>query len=284
MPRSVELNPAPEELFWYWVNERHRIFVKRSEGQPKPWTEDPILRDYKFTNVFRELDRGTVWLRENFLEPHAEASKELLIFNVCWYRMFNWIGTGELLGWQNLWDPEKACALLEKALAEGRQVFTGAHIVRSEFDRPKIPATIDVCTALWDRRQKIAGTAHETNSLEHTFYELLPVTYVGPFMAYEMVTDFRHTKVLNNAFDILTWANAGPGALRGLKRLTLPCKNQTEAVQSMLTLLERSQWAKSSWVPSMEMRDIEHSLCEFDKYCRIKFGEGKPRGRYLGAA
>ena len=30
----------------------------------------------------------------------------------------------------------------------------------------------------------------------------------------------------------------------------------------------------------LEMRDIEHSLCEFDKYERVRNGEGKPRGRY----
>jgi hypothetical protein len=30
-----------------------------------------------------------------------------------------------------------------------------------------------------------------------------------------------------------------------------------------------------------EMREIEHSLCEFDKYCRVKFKEGRtPRSIY----
>jgi len=28
------------------------------------------------------------------------------------------------------------------------------------------------------------------------------------------------------------------------------------------------------------MRDIEHSLCEFDKYERVRNGEGVPRGKY----
>ena len=30
----------------------------------------------------------------------------------------------------------------------------------------------------------------------------------------------------------------------------------------------------------MEMREIEHSLCEFDKYERVRLGQGTPRGRY----
>ena len=49
------------ERFCYWINERHAIYQKRAKGQPAPWTDDPILRDYKFTNPFRENDRVTVW-------------------------------------------------------------------------------------------------------------------------------------------------------------------------------------------------------------------------------
>jgi hypothetical protein len=29
------------------------------------------------------------------------------------------------------------------------------------------------------------------------------------------------------------------------------------------------------------MRGIEHSLCELDKYRRVKNGEGKPRAKYV---
>ena len=35
------------ERFCYWINERHAIYQKRAKGQPAPWTDDPILRDYK---------------------------------------------------------------------------------------------------------------------------------------------------------------------------------------------------------------------------------------------
>jgi hypothetical protein len=32
--------------------------------------------------------------------------------------------------------------------------------------------------------------------------------------------------------------------------------------------------------PAWEMREVEHTLCEFDKYERARLGEGKPRGVY----
>jgi hypothetical protein len=37
-------------------------------------------------------------------------------------------------------------------------------------------------------------------------------------------------------------------------------------------------WPKD-W-PKLEMRDVEHTLCEFDKYERVKAGEGQMRAKY----
>jgi hypothetical protein len=48
------------ERFFYWINERHRIYEAKAAGQPWPWTADWILQKYKFTNAFRELDKTTV--------------------------------------------------------------------------------------------------------------------------------------------------------------------------------------------------------------------------------
>ena len=48
----------------------------------------------------------------------------------------------------------------------------------------------------------------------------------------------------------------------------------------MVSLLKIVNWNKDSFVPVLEMREIEHSLCEFDKYQRVKNGEGKPRSIY----
>ena len=67
--------------FWYWVNERHSIYLRKAAGDPRPWTKDPILQRYKFTNVFRELDMGTKWLRECIILPHW-SDGPLLLFNI----------------------------------------------------------------------------------------------------------------------------------------------------------------------------------------------------------
>ena len=55
-------NFIPEELdrFIYWQKERERIRVQKEVlKQPPPWTDDPILQEFKFCQVFREDDRTT---------------------------------------------------------------------------------------------------------------------------------------------------------------------------------------------------------------------------------
>lgn len=286
-----ELHEAPESLFWYWIAERHAIYLRREAGLPRPWTDDPILQTYKFTNPFRENDRGTVWLRDNFLRPYANVDDRLLAFNICWYRMFNWWGTGELLGWQTSWNPGEVTALLAAALNRGEQVFTGAHIVYSRPGLSKVDAIVKVCGDLYKICQAAASQWREVKSLEYTFNDLIEVDSVGGFMAYEMVTDMRHTRLLQDATDIMTWANPGPGAKRGLQRLGMDWKPDGAAIRSMQDLLchgqemtiLRGEHIGRYPEPVLEMRDIEHSLCEFDKYCRVKFGEGEPRSKYAGS-
>lgn len=283
-----DLQTAPESLFWYWINERHSIYLRRQTGQPKPWTEDPILQAYKFTNAFRELDRGTVWLRENFLEPHRDADAGLLLFNIAWYRMFNWVGTGHRLGWRTEWEPETIKSVLRFAADTHQQVFTNAHIVWSEEGMSKIDAIVDYATAVWKQRDFLVGVC-TGNSLERFFDAMITYRGIGGFIAYEIVSDVRHTRLLDHATDIMTWANPGPGAIRGLRRLGLPHKPRAQAIDSMRLLLSRSCRSDNlpipeEWphIPDLEMRDIEHSLCEFDKYCRVKFGEGEPRMKFAG--
>ena len=105
------MNEKMIERFFNWINERHMIYLRyKVDGDSWPWTEDKILQEYKFTNVFRELDTGTIWLRENWLEPFHDHPK--LFFNICLYRQFNWWPTAEFLGFAiephsaipDLWD------------------------------------------------------------------------------------------------------------------------------------------------------------------------------------
>ena len=82
----------------------------------------------------------------------------------------------------------------------------------------------------------------------------------------------------------MTWANAGPGALRGLNRMhgrvvTSAVPNANAEMHDLLVKISNPTLWPEEW-PSLEMRDIEHSLCELDKYIRTENLEGTPRARY----
>lgn len=52
---------------------RERIRVRRIQGHPWPWSLDDVLNNRRFTNVKREHDRTSKWMRQHFTDPHAPA-------------------------------------------------------------------------------------------------------------------------------------------------------------------------------------------------------------------
>lgn len=272
----MSLATCGRDTLWYWMRERHRIYERRHAGQPKPWTDDPILQSYKFVNVFRRLDTGTKWLLDNFLIPHQLEAESLLVHNICWYRCFNWYETGAAIGWNTDWLRGE----IYNKLKDRAKVFTGAYIIHSELGMSKLLSMIDVAGELFNHRHDISGVARESRSLEATFNYLQLHKHIGPFMAYQMVLDMMYTKVLRDADDRYGWACVGPGAKRGLMRLQMPYGYRT-GVKSMLELTQEARTALGNF-PPVDIHDIEFSLCELDKYMRVKAGEGKPRSKYEG--
>ena len=287
------MNKDMLDIFLYWMKERQRIYVAKESGRPSPWTVDPILDEYKFTNVFRQQDRVTVELTERLkgLKTEEDIFKTIVIF-----RMFNWPDTYDYLFENNLidnWNKAKAKKAL-KRYAKKHKVFTGAYIITNNGSpKPKIDLVCDAVDAmLKETRYIIAQLKGGDASLEFGVQLLSTYPMVGRFIGYELVTDLRHTSILNKAKDIYTWANPGPGAMRGIHRLLFvtprgqkPKNVQIDYQDVMQTLQSKAHKRlgklKDFRGHAIEMRDIEHSLCEFDKYCRVKFGEGRPRSKYV---
>jgi hypothetical protein len=56
------------KIFWQYIALRHEVYKKKNiEKLPPPWTDDSMLREYKFTNVFRDLDPGTRYVIEKII-------------------------------------------------------------------------------------------------------------------------------------------------------------------------------------------------------------------------
>jgi len=276
----------PEELdrYTYWIEERERIrHLKEDLKQDPPWTEDPILKEFKFCQVFREDDRTTRWFRTHMREP-LRNSPEVFMATIA-FRFFNLIETGRTLLDNNLhidWDRPKAIEEIKK----NPKWITGAYIVKSPNRMDKVTGVTECVSHLWDDRENIIKQLESFTTLEEAWKFLMQYPYIGPFVSYEMVTDLRHTYLLENATDICSWGNPGPGAMRGLNRLTgRPlefCKRSWDWHSEMLDLYD---WCSQKLDLSklnypFEMREVEGGLCEFDKYSRILKGQGRTRSVY----
>jgi len=290
---DIEFGQCDVEDYIHYINERHSIWTKRFVlNLPKPWTDDPILQRYKFTNVFRQLDKGTIALRKIICQ---QKDPVLIFFNIVWYRYFNLFTHADELGfvkdYQQLED-----FIVDKA-KRGKQIFTGAWMTTGVAFEDKHESYLRAAKGAWDKREELCKTIQSLTTLKDTCTYLRELYMVGKFLAYELACDMRFTTLLSDATDKLTWANMGPGAQRGLRRLDFPHKNQKEGCTSMQDLYSMitskrdpiyikvedaidPQIFNGDW--PFELREIEHNLCEFDKYMRVKNGEGRPRSKYPG--
>lgn len=296
---------ARVEDFFAFAKKRHQIYLDREAGKPWPWTDDQILRDFRFTNVFRELDATTVHFREKIRDPMRDDPNVLLATVVG--RWFNRRETMDVLLDERLglmtgdFQVDLLEEILIEKLGEGPYV-TGAFIVKTPNGMTKLQGLVksirDFMTTgsiPWHvAAQKMLENPGKF-SLEQIWTWLEAFPYMGPFSAYEVVSDLRWTCLLESAPDIMTWANPGPGAKRGLQRLAMgaptkvghewhwkPNRSVPVYIEWMRELLAHSQdrhYWPADW-RQWEMRDVEHTLCEFDKYERTRTGMGQPRGRY----
>lgn len=292
------MNAAPLIAF---MRARHEIYMKRFGSAPYPWSTDNILNTYRFCNVYRELDKVTQWISRNIRDPFSDHPQ--LWFMLAAARQVNWPESLEELiadregawpHWKSLsrWKPERFRAILNDRKARGLQVYTGAYMLTNVLDR-NAPGPHDkphftaykVLGSLIPRADAIVTATAQSMGVTHT--ELRQGYGWGGFMAYEVVCDMRWTRYGRNWGDVNFFAHAGPGALRGLNRLegrelTAP-RSEANALGAMVALLPEVQkgwWKPSAMTPRLELREIEHSLCEFDKYERTRLGQGKPRSRY----
>lgn len=292
------------EWLVYWMAERHRIALRRVHGVAvardagRPWTTDRILSNWRFCHVFRELDRVTRWLREVWARPHERSP--MLPFAMAMARVINWPDTLAEVGFPHTWDPARLRAMMQARQARGEKLYTGAymlrggqHVIGDTNDKSRYTAF-----TVLDPPFR-AGVFARHYATQREFVDTLRAfPGWGGFLAYEVVTDLVRYPYLQHALHD-RWAHAGPGALRGLQRITkadgtrvgTSPAGQRVATALMVELYERlagevragghlEHLAPAVARYGFTMREVEHSLCELDKYLRVREGSGTPRARY----
>jgi hypothetical protein len=278
--------PKMMDMFWNFIVERQSIYHKRMvEGELPPWSTDPILRSYFFTNVFRELDKGTIFLIKNILKFERD---EDMLFAIMVYRLFNDIDTYRFLLLRckmvryGSWDWEKAARHLNWYESQGNRVFTDAFTVTGVKFGGFPDKIRNICYLVGLLQRQVPALLKAIKSCKSLkgLWEIFNATQgFGRFLAYELAIDVNYSRLVS--FSENDWVNAGPGCKRGIQWIWGD-RNSAKRWEDYIAYLQRRQREHiegigrlDEWLAvypgyDLTLRSIEHSLCEFQKYARAR--------------
>lgn len=282
---------TPENLV-YWIYERESVRKHKEAGEPKPWSQDPIFQTTYFTNVRREDDKVTRFVRawtegcdRKFLTPLLTLA-----------RMFNLPShLQELPDWKEygqyeFWAPRAKEATLTHR-ARGNKLFNGAYLITTcgvKMDKVdyvyKVADDVDELIA---SGAKIGLATPQIGdsfmSLSKAHHQLTRVNGLGSFLAAQIIADLKNTynHPLEHAVDWWTWCAPGPGSLRGIRCIEgFENTSEGQFLGAASNLYAQCRLGEGG-LPRISMQDFQNCLCEFSKYVRVKQG-GRSKRKYDG--
>lgn len=274
-----------EDLFC-WILERENIRRKKDAGEQKPWTDDPILREFRFCNVYREFDAVTRWIAANWRTPWRDDPD--LWFAMLVARIFNLPGTLGYIGYPVPFNSRKLHKMLHERKASGQNVFNAAYIVSTNGRAmDKIDYVMsEIIEPAWDCRDVVRPRQGDT--LEAFAKRVRGLNGMASFMTGQIVADMKYVWPLKDAPDWFTWAASGPGSRRGLNRVMdrnfdAPWNEAAWHKQLMVLYEAIAPLMKKHHLQPLHAQDLQNCLCEFDKYERARLGQGRPKSKYPGA-
>jgi thymidylate kinase len=278
--------PTPVfDTYWHFAAERQAIFFKRQAGTPPPWTNDPILREYKFTNAYRASDRVSQFLIKYVIYEGDQAPEEVF-FRILLFKLFNKIETWRLL-------MEKLGALrhaeysftryddvLSAAIAAGQTIYSAAYIMPSGSwafgSTRKHRAHLHLLERMME--DELPLRIAEARTMLNGFNLLRSYPMIGDFLAYQYITDLNYSNLTD--FSETEFVVPGPGARSGIQKCFASLGGLSEAdLIRVVTDRQGEEFARlgldfrSLWGRPLQLIDCQNLFCEVDKYARVKHPE-----------
>ena len=307
-----EIHTENFKLFVYYIKERYKIHKRKDlKHKPYPWTEDEILRIYRFTNVRREHDKETRWLIEN-IAHNTELTYENKILNCVLFRLYNNHKTSEFIGQPinfNLKSWYKGYKQLynkfqqEKLHNPDRKFFTSAFYTSGLKKHAKLytPEEYEDCVEIriiflmqYLIESGFIPRLKRAKSQRHAYRIIKNNEGIGDFLAYQIFVDL--TYIPEFPYSENEFTSSGIGCERGLEYVF---KNKDHLSSEACIFWIRDNWDrlvseyKIPWdahrlfsdLPDydqcMNVMSLENCFCEFSKYMRALTGTGRPRVKYI---
>lgn len=261
-----------------FITERQVIWQKKVTNQPKPWTDNIILRDFRFCNIYRELDKETIEIHKQLLPLRDDFP--LWLLNVAFQRF---VCNSETVAKAGLlsFDTENNKQVYEKLVDLPSPKYGTAYIfpistimkspypTRESFFCFYLPSVIQKCTEVIKKADR------------HGVAELLEK--VLPVFGFNL--KFHWTEILIDVayqfpkyIDLFKRFPIGPGSAPTMKRLNSTLSG--EETCHFLTTLQPSSFpfleidGKKVYLSTENWEGIG---CEFRKYSNLQSGAGRRR-------
>ena len=271
--------------FWDFLHERQNIYHQKEVAQEEPpWTDDPILQNRHFCNIFRELDRTTEHYLDNYVDEGYDPDQ--VFFTTLMYRLFNSTETMDIVGIQDPHDfhPEELKREILNAESRGdiETMFSSAYMTTgalcNEGERKMSAYVREVFEYVANNLDRF-WSSHFTDDFdpkstpEQWNSELTEIPGLSDFIAYEVYTDMTYHDWF--PWDENDFVNLGPGARRGTNRILGEDEIEKKHIDDYVDFMTWIRDVQDDYIrddfksdKELTLRTAEHSLCEFDKFRR----------------
>jgi hypothetical protein len=280
---------AVYDTYWDFATKRQDLFVRRVTGQPKPWTDDPVLASHRFTNAYRASDRVSQFLIRNVIYSGSSKSEEVF-FRTLLFKVFNKVETWQALveavgtpSWKTF-RFESLARALDGQLASGKSIYSAAYIMPSPpfGNARKHRNHLQLLEHMM--RDGAPAKIARAKSLSEVFSALRSYPSLGDFLAFQFAIDLNYSELID--FSEMEFVVAGPGAKSGISKCfanaaDVPCDVLIRAVAEAAEdeFSSRRLSFHKLWGRPLQLIDCQNLFCEVDKYARVVHPEYAGSGR-----
>jgi hypothetical protein len=271
----------------HWITERENIRVKKTfELTPPPWTDDPIIANNRWCNVYREDDKVTKWIMEKWIPHQRSIHDQNLPIALCIARLVNWPDTLEQLGYpEHGWTPVYRQHFLDTFANRrkmGQKSWTGAYMVTGGFSAGGETKEVIIARVLDGASDKCDGFIIDRPKRLSEAAMILSTPGIGPFLVAQVIADLKHTGHLRHAIDYMDWCAPGPGSMMGLNFIhDRPRAQSIGGKQFIEEVNEIQRFIADNLKLELCAQNTQNCLCELSKYVRAKYFNERLKNSYI---
>lgn len=283
--KLCDLEPTPVfDSYWRFACERQLVYMRRVAGEGSPWTEDPVIEKYRFTNAYRACDRVSQYLLQQVIydNGHKSRSSADIVVRTLLFKFFNRIETWRLLTAtigeinEKTFSPKRIGKILDDAMDRHETIYSAAYIIppiqgMTEAKR-KHHGHLKLLELML--RDSLPLRLEKASSLEEVYQLLIAYPGLGPFLAFQLAIDLNYTPVLS--FNEMSFVIAGPGARSGINKCFAKTMGHSpEKIIRLVTETQSEETARRGLrfpaLPGRKLQliDCQNLFCETDKYARV---------------